>query len=122
MFKAKLQAIDASYSFEAEGMFAANERRLWHGTKRECTVGDPGTAPTGFCKSTTYSICIIVQPSFSKEKSARGFMFEKGVCTSGTSFRSHGYTKQVAPSPYRAMLMYRVLVGKAKKLTQADHN
>ncbi|KIO27197.1 hypothetical protein M407DRAFT_193980 [Tulasnella calospora MUT 4182] len=67
-------------------------------------------------------ICVIVQPSFSKEKFARGFMFRKGVCTSGTSFRSHGYIKQVAPPRYRAMLMRHVLVTKAKKLTRADHN
>ncbi|KAG8941160.1 hypothetical protein FRC04_004684 [Tulasnella sp. 424] len=121
-FEAKLQAIDASYNFKAEGMFPANERRRWHGTKRECTVGDPGTTPTGFCKSPTCSMCIVMQRSFDKEKCAAGSMFGKGVYTSGTSSKSHGYIKQVAPSRYRAMLMCRVLAGRAKKLTSADHN
>ncbi|KAG8990019.1 hypothetical protein FRB90_001968 [Tulasnella sp. 427] len=121
-FEARLQAIDASYKFKAEGMFPANERRRWHGTKRECTVGDPGTTPTGFCQSPTCSMCIVMQRSFDKEKCAAGSMFGKGVYTSGTSSKSHGYIKQVAPSKYRAMLMCRVLAGKAKKLTQADHN
>ncbi|KAG8922160.1 hypothetical protein FRC01_014393 [Tulasnella sp. 417] len=121
-FEAKLQEIDSSHNFKAEGMSPANERRRWHGTKWECAVGDPGTTPTGFCKSPTCSMCIVMQRSFDKEFCAAGSMFGKGVYTSGTSSKSHGYVKQVAPSRYRAMLMCRVLAEKAKKLTQADHN
>ncbi|KIO22227.1 hypothetical protein M407DRAFT_79475 [Tulasnella calospora MUT 4182] len=105
-------------------MFPANERRRWHGTKRECTFGDPRTTPTasGSCKSPTCGVCIVMQRSFHKEKSAPGSMFGKGVYTSGTSSKSHGYVKQVAPDRYHAMLMCRVLAANAKNLTQADHN
>ncbi|KIO22232.1 hypothetical protein M407DRAFT_28246 [Tulasnella calospora MUT 4182] len=106
------QAVDASYDFKAEGMFSANERRRWHGTKRECTVGDPGTTQTGFCKSPTCSICIAMQRSFDKEKSTPGSMFGKGVYTSGTSSKLR----------HLVTASYRVLAGKAEKLTQADHS
>ncbi|KIO22219.1 hypothetical protein M407DRAFT_42813, partial [Tulasnella calospora MUT 4182] len=99
-----------------------NERRRWHGTKRECTVGDPGTTQTGLCKSPTCSICIAMQRSFDKEKSTPGSMFGKGVYTSGTSSKCVLFLWPGSPSRYRAMLMCRVLAGKTNNLTQADSN
>jgi hypothetical protein len=48
--------------FVAAGRSAGNENRRWHGTRRECSLGDPGN--TKFCASTTCSLCCIVRTSF----------------------------------------------------------
>jgi hypothetical protein len=54
---------------EARGRFASkpnmtagNENRRWHGTRRECSLGDPGI--TAFCHYSTCSLCSIIRSSF----------------------------------------------------------
>jgi hypothetical protein len=55
-------AVEARGHFVAAGRSAGNENRRWHGTRRECKLGDPGH--TKFCASATCSLCCIVRTSF----------------------------------------------------------
>jgi hypothetical protein len=55
-------AVESRGQFVPAGRSAGNENRRWHGTRRECNLGDPGNSQ--FCSSTTCSLCCIVRTSF----------------------------------------------------------
>ena len=48
--------------FTTAGMSAGNERRRWHGTHRDCKIGDDGHVD--FCSATTCSLCCILKSSY----------------------------------------------------------
>ncbi len=54
--------IESQRNFTAMGQIAGNERRRWHGTPRECTLGDG--ANVKLCISPTCSLCGIIRSSF----------------------------------------------------------
>ena len=62
------QLIEETHKFKRKGMLEANERKRWHGTRRECLVGDPGPNATQMCDSKKCSLCIIMKKSFDVEK------------------------------------------------------
>lgn len=62
MFDRFSNAIEARGQFVSQGRSAGNENRRWHGTRRECSLGDKGN--TAFCGSSTCSLCCIVKTSF----------------------------------------------------------
>ena len=119
---------------EARGQFlltqrsAGNENRRWHGTKRECNLGDKGV--TSFCSSPACSLCRIIQTSYN---SSLAGSFGSGVYTSSTSsksvpfpditirvfhiFRSNYFSRNVSQSPWKAILLNKVVVGKGYKLS-----
>ncbi|KLO12670.1 hypothetical protein SCHPADRAFT_904911 [Schizopora paradoxa] len=109
--------IEAKGRFQAMGRPEGNQNRRWHGTKRQCTLGDPGNVT--FCSSTTCALCNIIKTSFSMKFCARG-SFGMGIYTSSTSSKSNGYSANVAPSKYKAMLLNKVVVGKGYKLTSVN--
>ncbi|KAG8985835.1 hypothetical protein FRB90_004419 [Tulasnella sp. 427] len=111
--------LEAAGNFTAKGMQPANERRRWHGTRRTCKVGDD-PKNLSFCNNTQCSVCLILKNSYDVKFAAAG-MFGKGIYTSATSSKSDTYTRGAAPgSPYKAMFLNRVAVGKGKILTSAD--
>ncbi|KIP09426.1 hypothetical protein PHLGIDRAFT_48888, partial [Phlebiopsis gigantea 11061_1 CR5-6] len=101
-----------------------NTRRRWHGTVRACTLGDE-ERNDGFCNNQTCSMCSILQSSFDLahfgRRTNRG-RFGTGIYTSATSSKSNDYILQHshAPSPYRAILLTEVVMGRTIKLT-VDH-
>ncbi|KAF9646701.1 ADP-ribosylation, partial [Thelephora ganbajun] len=112
--------------FTAMGLTSGNQQRQWHGTNRACRVGDPHQ--TFLCYSPQCALCSIIRTSFdiarSKEKTGWG-RFGNGIYTSSTSSKSNDYSKNIVPSPWKAVLLACVVVGKAKafildhpKLTQ----
>lgn len=96
-------AVEARGQFVSQGRSAGNENRRWHGTRRECNLGDKGN--TTFCGSSTCSLCCIVKTSFDLSlwgkktgwgrceifilftplKTYRLLRFGKGIYTSSTS-------------------------------------
>ncbi|KAG9044943.1 hypothetical protein FS837_007268 [Tulasnella sp. UAMH 9824] len=119
-FEKRRDSIERRHNFKSQGMLEANERRRWHGTRRECRVGDPGSGALTMCNSATCYICIIMRTSFDVSKCGFGCLFGRGIYTSGTSSKSDTYVTQVASSQYKAMLMTRVLAGNATKFTVPD--
>jgi len=66
-------------------------------------------------------VCNILKGSYDVKYAAIG-MFGKGIYTSATSSKSDTYTRgATAGSPYKAMFLNRVAVGKGKILTAADN-
>ncbi|KAJ6545000.1 hypothetical protein DFH09DRAFT_658310 [Mycena vulgaris] len=117
-YKAYQAKVESSGNFVASGRSAGNENRRWHGTRRECSLGDKGQ--TQFCGSTTCPLCCIVRSSFDISlwgtKTGWG-RFGKGIYTSSTSSKSNDYSHNDCTSSLKAILLNRVIVGKGCKLT-----
>ncbi|KAG8896611.1 hypothetical protein FRB99_008800 [Tulasnella sp. 403] len=113
------RTIEAAGSFSKRKMQPGNERRRWHGTRRQCKIGDD-SSNLKFCSNSGCSLCCILKNSYDVKFAAAG-MFGKGIYTSATSSKSDTYTRgAVAGSPYKAMFLNRVVVGQGKILTSAD--
>ncbi|KAJ6561844.1 hypothetical protein B0H19DRAFT_1209997 [Mycena capillaripes] len=117
-YKAYQTTVENAGHFVASGRSAGNENRRWHGTRRECTLGDKGQ--TQFCASTTCSLCCIIKTSFDislwGKKTGWG-RFGKGIYTSSTSSKSNDYSNNDCASSFKAILLNKVIVGKGCKLT-----
>ncbi|KAG8903397.1 hypothetical protein FRB99_003354 [Tulasnella sp. 403] len=110
-FQAYRKTVEAKGNYTAQGKPAGNENRRWHGTVRECTIGDnPNNLTT--CQSTTCRLCSIIKGSFNISYAANG-SYGRGIYSSYYSSVSHGYTRAgTVGSPYRAMFLTRVVTGK----------
>jgi len=116
-YEAYRNAIEAKGRFQSKGRPEGNQNRRWHGTKRECTLGDPGnTTP---CASGTCPLCNIIKVSFSMKFCARG-SYGTGLYTSSTSSKSDGYSSNVTSSKFKAMLLNKVVVGRGHKLSTGN--
>ena len=75
--------VESHGQFAQKGRTAGNENRRWHGTRRECTLGDKGN--TSFCNSTTCSLCCILKTSFDlaffKKKTSWGRLVKPSPCS-----------------------------------------
>ncbi|KAG8791390.1 hypothetical protein FRC16_000430, partial [Serendipita sp. 398] len=113
--------VEQEGNFVQRGRPEGNENRRFHGTTRQCTLGDPGN--TQLCSNQTCGLCGIIRTSFDlkfyKGKTGWG-RFGCGLYTSATSSKSESYTTNKTPSPYKAMLMAKVVVGRGYKMTQDD--
>ncbi|CAL1710597.1 unnamed protein product [Somion occarium] len=115
------------YKLEVErrtGLEGGNSLRRWHGTVRTCRLGDEEDKHS-FCSDPACSLCLIIQTSFKKANYGQRTNFGRfgqGIYTSATSSKANDYVAQVSPSPYRAMLLNDVVLGKTKKLTTSDPN
>jgi len=56
------EGVEIKCNFVTEGITAGNQQLLWHGTARECKVGDPGNETP--CTSASCSLCNIIRFSF----------------------------------------------------------
>ncbi|KAG9315168.1 ADP-ribosylation [Chiua virens] len=112
-------SVEARGKFAATGRSAGNENRRWHGTTRECLLGDNGN--TGLCPSASCSLCGIIRTSYSLNlfgKKTGWGRFGAGIYTSSTSSKSNDYSSNIKPSGQKAILLNKVVVGKGYKMTQ----
>ncbi|KAG5653229.1 hypothetical protein H0H81_001612 [Sphagnurus paluster] len=118
-YNAYRSAVEARGQFFAAGRSAGNENRRWHGTRRECSIGDKGR--TTLCSSTNCPMCCIIRTSFdlSKFGSKTGWgRFGKGIYTSSTSSKSDDYASNDCGSKLTGILLNKVVVGKGCKMLQ----
>jgi len=110
--------VEVRGGFTTMGLPPGNQRLRWHGTNRNCNIGDSGR--TSLCCSPHCSLCRIIKTSFkvahSKKKTGWG-RFGQGIYTSSTSSKSNDYSKNFVSSPWKAVLLAYVVVGNAKKFT-----
>lgn len=119
-YEAYRAQVEARGQFIAKGRSEGNENRRWHGTNRQCTLGENGN--TSFCSSASCSLCSIIQSSFdlSRFKARTGWgRFGSGIYTSSTSSKSDDYSYN-AGSSLKAVLLNKVVVGKGYKLKTDD--
>jgi len=113
-------AVESRGQFTSAGMSAGNEHRRWHGTRRECKLGDKSN--TRFCASSTCSLCCIIKTSFDVglwgKKTGWG-RFGAGIYTSSTSSKANDYSQNSdATTPLKAILLNKIVVGKGYKMTR----
>lgn len=108
-YQAYRKQVEATHNFTAKGKPEGNEMRRWHGTQRICTVGDTA-ANLNLCANAGCCLCSIIRVSFQTSSSVST---ASGIYTSAFSGVSNGYTRvQSAGSPYKAMFLTRIVVGK----------
>lgn len=86
LFFSRRESVERRGNFSAMNKARGNENRRWHGTRRKCNIGDPGT--TSFCANQGCSLCCIIRTSFDLTffKKATGWgRFGAGIYTSSTS-------------------------------------
>ncbi|KAI0277036.1 hypothetical protein BGY98DRAFT_655667 [Russula aff. rugulosa BPL654] len=120
--------LDQFYRYQLEverrtGIHGGNTRRRFHGTVRECTLGD--TSRDGnLCAQTSCNMCRIIESSFQRARALERTNFGRfgeGIYTSATSSKANAYYDGNA-SPNRAMLLNDVVMGKAIKLRTTDES
>lgn len=84
-YDAYRNAVEVRGRFVSQGRPVGNQQRRWHGTKRECGIGE--NSRTSFCYSTKCSLCCIIRTSFDVSHSGKnaGTTFGSGIYTSSTS-------------------------------------
>ncbi|KIK36271.1 hypothetical protein CY34DRAFT_811413 [Suillus luteus UH-Slu-Lm8-n1] len=118
-YEAYRAAVEGRGNFVAAGRSAGNENRRWHGTTRECNLGDNGNCT--LCSSQTCSLCCILRTSYNLNlfgKKTGWGRFGHGIYTSSTSSKSNDYSTNMNPSRLKAILLNKVVVGKGYKMTQ----
>ncbi|KAI4518447.1 ADP-ribosylation [Schizophyllum commune Loenen D] len=113
-YEAYQQTVEAYGDFTAVGRSPGNENRRWHGTRRECWIGEKDqTRP---CNSSTCSLCCIIRKSFDLRhfKGRTGWgRFGRGIYTSSTSSKSDDYSLSTDRwSTTKAMILAKVVVGR----------
>lgn len=120
-YKRYRAATEARGNFVAARRTAGNECRRWHGTTRKCLVGDSGHKDP--CSSPACSLCCILKTSYNLNlfgKKTGWGRFGSGIYTSSTSSKSNDYSRNEIKSPWKAVMLNRVVVGKGYKLKQDD--
>ncbi|KAG8816814.1 hypothetical protein FRC18_000807 [Serendipita sp. 400] len=115
-YKAK---VEREGNFVASGRTEGNENRRFHGSTRQCRLGDPGN--TQLCSNTNCPLCGILRTSFDLAffKVKTGFArFGRGHYTTATSSKSDSYSTNGSTSSYKAIIMTKVVVGRGYKMTQ----
>ncbi|TFY50765.1 hypothetical protein EVJ58_g10898 [Rhodofomes roseus] len=110
------------YRLEVErtsGVSGGNSKRRWHGTIRACSIGDT-ERQSHVCNSPACSLCGIIKTSFRLARFGHRTNFGRfgaGIYTSATSSKANDYIQQQGRSPYKAMLLNDVVMGKVIKMT-----
>ncbi|KAF5319739.1 hypothetical protein D9619_008877 [Psilocybe cf. subviscida] len=102
-----------------------NTEMLFHGTSRECTIGD-NINNVKCCASTTCNLCCILRGSYTMAKAKNRSMFGYGIYSSSVSSKADGYSRNVGANQYirrpRAMVVNHVAMGKTSMMYKADHD
>ncbi|KAG5720522.1 hypothetical protein E4T56_gene2591 [Termitomyces sp. T112] len=99
------------------GLSMGNQRRRWHGSQRDCHIGDQGK--TDLCNSSKCGICGIIRTSYQVSKAQRNISFGRfgaGVYTTSTSSKADSYAKNFSSAlTTKAMFLNYVVVGRGSK-------
>ncbi|KAJ8509194.1 hypothetical protein ONZ45_g8614 [Pleurotus djamor] len=95
-----------------------NEQYMWHGTKRECTIGDDNTKLTA-CHLPKCGVCHILRATLDPSKASPGSMFGIGAYVSPTSSKSadQKYMKNVHSGTSRNLVIIRCAVAVGRTYT-----
>ncbi|KAK7682519.1 hypothetical protein QCA50_014319 [Cerrena zonata] len=122
-YEAYRDAVEARGQFSKHAGFSiGNEKRRWHGTTRDCHIGDVGQ--TKFCRSAKCSLCCIMKTSYDLglcyKKTGWG-RFGCGIYTSSTSSKSDDYSSNTdSRASTKAIILNKIVVGKGYKMTEDD--
>ncbi|KAH0584894.1 hypothetical protein H2248_008172 [Termitomyces sp. 'cryptogamus'] len=122
-YEAYRASVEVRGHFTAQGKSAGNQNRRWHGTQRQCDVGDNGK--TSLCQQGNCAMCSIIKTSFQVKRAQGNISFGRfgaGIYTSSTSSKSDDYSSNGSTRNSKAMFLSYVVVGKGHKLTKDQTN
>ncbi|KAK0714138.1 hypothetical protein B0T26DRAFT_874084 [Lasiosphaeria miniovina] len=107
----------------ARSMNGGVYRHLFHGTRRACRIGDPGTGLLTPCHRESCSLCGILRKSFTITGARPGSMFGPGIYTTEVSSKADIYVRNHhVRSNMHAMLLCRVAYNRPQLVSVADHS
>ncbi|KIO15639.1 hypothetical protein M407DRAFT_86911, partial [Tulasnella calospora MUT 4182] len=97
-----------------------NERLVFHGTPRHCSLGERDSC-TDLCSKSLCSVCGVLRESFSVARAGtapdRNFLrFGHGIYTTNVSSKADDYTNDLPHSSNRVLVVAKVLLGRASVL------
>ncbi|KIO25036.1 hypothetical protein M407DRAFT_76192, partial [Tulasnella calospora MUT 4182] len=97
-----------------------NERLVFHGTPRHCSLGERDSC-TDLCSKSLCSLCGVLRESFSVARAGtapdRNFLrFGHGIYTTNVSSKADDYTNDLPHSSNRVLVVAKVLLGRASVL------
>lgn len=100
------------------------EELLFHGTSRSCRLGET-KSNVQLCTMPECYLCCIIRESFHVDKSGTSHSFQrfgKGIYTTSCSSKADSYFRDVSEgSPFRMVLVNRVVVGKPRRVHHNRH-
>ncbi|KAJ7064781.1 hypothetical protein C8F01DRAFT_1128166 [Mycena amicta] len=90
---------------------------LWHGTSRNCTVGDD-PKDLDLCSHPDCSLCQILRGGYKCSKAQSSAMFGKGIYSTHISSKAAGYSANNGRAKYKAILLNTVVLGNTYETTQ----
>ncbi|KAK0236143.1 hypothetical protein EDD85DRAFT_839503 [Armillaria nabsnona] len=100
------------------------EELLFHGTSRSCRLGET-KSNVQLCTMPECYLCCIIRESFHIDKSGTSHSFQrfgKGIYTTSCSSKADSYFRDVSEgSPFRMVLVNRVVVGKPRRVLHNRH-
>ncbi|KAK0480148.1 hypothetical protein IW261DRAFT_116938 [Armillaria novae-zelandiae] len=100
------------------------EELLFHGTSRSCRLGET-KSNIQLCTMPECFLCCIIRESFHVDKSGTSHSFQrfgKGIYTTSCSSKADSYFRDVSEgSPFRMVLVNRVVVGKPRRVHHNRH-
>ncbi|KAF5370433.1 hypothetical protein D9615_009748 [Tricholomella constricta] len=111
-YEAYRAEVEARGKFTAQNLTEGNEKRRWHGTKRNCTIGDNGRTTLCNARPKDCPMCSIIRTSFTLDA------FGRGIYASSTSSKSDDYTTTLCSSKLTAIFLSKVVVGRGRKMSR----
>ncbi|KAK0205006.1 hypothetical protein DFS33DRAFT_1382907 [Desarmillaria ectypa] len=116
----------SSYKLKVEKKrgLANVEELLFHGTSRSCRLGET-KSNVKLCSIPECYLCCIIRESFHIDKSGTSHSFQrfgKGIYTTSCSSKADSYFRDASEgSPFRMVLVNRVVVGKPRRVHHNRH-
>ncbi|KAJ7064780.1 hypothetical protein C8F01DRAFT_1128148 [Mycena amicta] len=90
---------------------------LWHGTSRNCTVGDD-PKNLNLCRHPDCCLCQILRGGYKHSKAQSSGMFGKGIYSTQISSKAAGFSTNNGRSEYKAILLNTVVLGNTYETTK----
>ncbi|KAG8963967.1 hypothetical protein FRC03_002398 [Tulasnella sp. 419] len=119
--------LEKRHNFQSRDLAPGNELRRWHGTRRNCTLGDDPAA-LEFCSSASCCLCGILQHSFDRGWAGRApkrpckGRLGKGIYTSFSASKANEYSASPSNTPLKALILATIAAGNTYDVTTRVQN
>jgi len=113
-------SVELAGNYTNLGFRLGNQQERWHGVTRECTVGDTSNDSSP-CASNSCNLCNILKFSYDVARAGVG-PFGKAIYANTLTSSANAYNDVPAnaTTPYRAVILSRVVAGEINLLSQGN--
>lgn len=117
-YKNYRDSVEAKRKFVAKGLSPGNEQPRWHGTKRECNLGNT-PSQSSLCFSNECGLCGIIRHSYDISYSGNKWeRYGKAIYSTRTSSKANDYSRNSQSSSLKALLLNDVIIGKGSEISR----